>query len=238
MSSVRVPNSLRRPGSLRRPAVVPASTASSRPEVSKTSLFTAACLAAASPASIALAQTTGQEPLPPLSVEAKAAKKKAPATATKSGGTAAAPVRHRRTGADTRSEDGQPLCRSGGALQGRPIRLRQIDTTARQYTEDGNGASEGGDRGQGRTRSARARPFGSGLDHRLGRRRKCLWSLCDPRLQGQQRYLRRQHPQSGQSHPRCIFRRAGGDLQGPERRYRWTQHDRRRGQCHFQAAEF
>jgi catecholate siderophore receptor len=51
---------------------------------------TAACLAAASPTTIALAQTT---PLPPLSVEAAPQRKKAaPAPGKKSGGTAVAPA--------------------------------------------------------------------------------------------------------------------------------------------------
>jgi catecholate siderophore receptor len=80
---------------LRHPVVLkPAAAAKARADVSKTGLFTAACLAAASPATIALAQTTqGQEALPPLNVEAKQPKKKAgPAPATKSGGTATAPA--------------------------------------------------------------------------------------------------------------------------------------------------
>jgi catecholate siderophore receptor len=85
MSSVRVP------GSLRRPALKPVPTTSSnRPEVSRTGLFTAACLAAASPATIAIAQSTTQQDLPPLSVEAKQAKKKAGPTATQQGGGAVA----------------------------------------------------------------------------------------------------------------------------------------------------
>jgi catecholate siderophore receptor len=87
MSSVRVPGSLRRPVTSK-----PAPATAGRLEVSKTSLFTAACLAAASPASIVLAQTApGQQALPPLSVEAKQAKKKAvPAPTTTSGGAATA----------------------------------------------------------------------------------------------------------------------------------------------------
>jgi catecholate siderophore receptor len=63
--------------------------------VSTTSLFTAACFAAASPATIALAQgTTTPAPLPPLSVEAKEPKKKAAAPVAKKAGTApAAPAK-------------------------------------------------------------------------------------------------------------------------------------------------
>ena len=84
MSSVRVP------GSLRRPIGKPASAGTVKKDASVTTLVTAACLAAASPATIALAQTT---PLPPLSVEAKQQKKKAaPAPAKKSGSTAVAPA--------------------------------------------------------------------------------------------------------------------------------------------------
>ena len=120
MSSVRVP------GSLRRPAVVPASPASGRSEVSKTSLFTAACLAAASPASIVLAQTApGQEPLPPLSVEAKAAKKKAAARDRHQVGRRRGRTRsRRRAAADTRSRSANPYADPNGALQGRQVGLR------------------------------------------------------------------------------------------------------------------
>jgi catecholate siderophore receptor len=85
MSSVRVP------GSLRSPVSKPANASPTRKDVSTTSLLTAACFAAASPASIALAQgTTPQAPLPPLSVEAKQAKKKATTAPAKKAG--AAPV--------------------------------------------------------------------------------------------------------------------------------------------------
>jgi catecholate siderophore receptor len=85
MSSVRIP------GSLRRPIGKPASASgAAKKDASVTTLVTAACLAAASPATIALAQTT---PLPPLSVEAKQQKMKAtPAPAKKSGGAVAAPA--------------------------------------------------------------------------------------------------------------------------------------------------
>ena len=83
MSSVRIP------GSLRRPIGKPASVGIAKKDASVTTLMTAACLAAASPATIALAQTT---PLPPLSVEAKQQKKAAPAPAKKSGGAVAAPA--------------------------------------------------------------------------------------------------------------------------------------------------
>ena len=88
MSSVRIP------GSLRRPIGKPASAGTVKKDASVTTLVTAACLAAASPATIALAQTAPQTtPLPPLSVEAKQQKKKAaPAPAKKSGSTAAAPA--------------------------------------------------------------------------------------------------------------------------------------------------
>ena len=86
MSSVRIP------GSLRRPIGKPASAGTVKKDASVTTLVTAACLAAASPATIALAQTQ-TAPLPPLSVEAKQQKKKAaPAPAKKSGGTAVAPA--------------------------------------------------------------------------------------------------------------------------------------------------
>src|SRR6185369_2360790 len=59
-----------------------------------TSLLTAACFAAASPASIAIAQTANpQAPLPPLNVEAKQPKKKSTAApAKKAGGAPVAPA--------------------------------------------------------------------------------------------------------------------------------------------------
>jgi catecholate siderophore receptor len=67
-----------------------AAAGSARKEISTTGLFTAACLAAASPASIAIAQSSSQSgPLPPLSVEAKQAKKKATTAPAKGVGTAA-----------------------------------------------------------------------------------------------------------------------------------------------------
>jgi catecholate siderophore receptor len=91
MSSVRVP------GSLRSPFGKPTNTSSAKKDVSTTSLLTAACFAAASPASIALAQTAATPaPLPPLSVEAKQPKKKAATPVAKKAGaapaTAAAPT--------------------------------------------------------------------------------------------------------------------------------------------------
>ncbi len=87
MSSARIP------GSLRRPVAKPASTGKAKKDTTTTGLLTAACLAAASPASIAIAQTAQTDPLPPLSVEAKQPKKKAPAPpAKKAGGAPAAPV--------------------------------------------------------------------------------------------------------------------------------------------------
>jgi outer membrane receptor protein involved in Fe transport len=94
MSSARIP------GSLRRPVGKPASAGPVKKDASVTTLVTAACLAAASPATIALAQTAPAQsppsqsaPLPPLSVEAKQQKKKAtPAPAKKSGAAVAAPA--------------------------------------------------------------------------------------------------------------------------------------------------
>lgn len=84
MSSARIP------GSLRRPAAKPHNvTKIKRDTATTTGIVTAACLAAASPASIALAQGTPSGPLPPLSVEANQPKKKAPSAPAKKAGTAA-----------------------------------------------------------------------------------------------------------------------------------------------------
>ena len=83
MSSARVP------GSLRRPAAKPANAAKFKRDTTTTGIFTAACLAAASPATIALAQGTPSGPLPPLSVEAKQPKKQATPAPAKKAGTAA-----------------------------------------------------------------------------------------------------------------------------------------------------
>ncbi len=82
MSSVRVPRTLRGFQAQSEPSAV-------RKDASKLGLFTAACVAASSPASIALAQNAGTATtLPPLNVEAQAAKKKAvSAPAKKSSGT-------------------------------------------------------------------------------------------------------------------------------------------------------
>jgi catecholate siderophore receptor len=88
MSSVRIPGSLRSNGMR-----TPADAGPSRKDASVTSLVTAACLAAASPATIVLAQTApAPTPLPPLSVEAPPQKKAAPAPAKKSTGAVAAPA--------------------------------------------------------------------------------------------------------------------------------------------------
>jgi catecholate siderophore receptor len=86
MSSARIP------GSLRRPVAKPATRSRPRKDTT-TGLVTAAILAAASPTTIALAQsTTPGGPLPPLSVEAKQPRKKAPAAAKKAGTVTPAPV--------------------------------------------------------------------------------------------------------------------------------------------------
>jgi catecholate siderophore receptor len=81
------------PGSLRRPAGKAASAGSSaRKDSPVTTFVTAACLAAASPSTVALAQgASSSTPLPTLNVEAKApAKKKA--RASKPGTTVVAPA--------------------------------------------------------------------------------------------------------------------------------------------------
>ena len=85
MSSVRIP------GSLRSSFGKPTNTGSARKDVSTTSLLTAACFAAASPASIALAQTAAPTaPLPQLNVEAKQPKKKAASPVARRAGAAPA----------------------------------------------------------------------------------------------------------------------------------------------------
>ena len=91
MSSVRVPRTLRGSFHVQSESGTTNST-TNRKDVSKLGLFTAACVAASSPASIALAQNAGTATtLPPLNVEAQAAKKKSVAApAKKSSGTQAA----------------------------------------------------------------------------------------------------------------------------------------------------
>ena len=90
MSSVRVPRTLR--GSFHVQSESGTNSTTNRKDVSKLGLFTAACVAASSPASIALAQNAGTATtLPPLNVEAQTAKKKSVASpAKKSSGTQAA----------------------------------------------------------------------------------------------------------------------------------------------------
>lgn len=82
------------PVSLRRPAAKVENTGKRRMDASATRLITAACLAAGSPATLALAQGAAPTtPLPPLSVESKQPKKKATtAPAKKSGAASAAPA--------------------------------------------------------------------------------------------------------------------------------------------------
>jgi catecholate siderophore receptor len=77
--SVRIPRSLRRPA--HSTAGKQESSRQGQPsvDINAASFVTAACLLAASPATLALAQgTSSQSTLPPLSVESKAARKKAP----------------------------------------------------------------------------------------------------------------------------------------------------------------
>jgi catecholate siderophore receptor len=76
---------------LRRSFAKPSNTRKLKRDVTTTGVVTAACLAAASPISIAIAQQTG--PLMPLTVESKQARKKTtPAPAKKAGVAPAAPV--------------------------------------------------------------------------------------------------------------------------------------------------
>ena len=94
MSSVRVPRTLRGSFHVQSESGTTNST-TNRKDVSKLGLFTAACFAASSPASIALAQNAGTATtLPPLNVEAQAAKKKSVAAPAKksSGAQAAKPT--------------------------------------------------------------------------------------------------------------------------------------------------
>ncbi len=89
-SSARVPGSLRRP--LQGAPTAPETTrrAQSRVDVNRAKLVTAACLLAASPTSLAIAQSaSGTSPLPPLSVEANSAKKRAASSPTATAGSAA-----------------------------------------------------------------------------------------------------------------------------------------------------
>src|SRR5262245_23706543 len=95
MSSVRVPGSLRSPIRISSSSPVrnPVNSGSPKREVTTTSLLTAACFAAASPATIAIAQTANpQTPLPPLNVEAKQPKKKSTAAPAKKSGAPVAPA--------------------------------------------------------------------------------------------------------------------------------------------------
>src|SRR5262245_23406358 len=90
-SSARVPGSLRRP--LQGAAQETPRRGSSRVDVSRAKLVTAACLLAASPTSLAIAQSASNtSPLPPLSVEANSAKKRAAGSPSTPVGSAAAPA--------------------------------------------------------------------------------------------------------------------------------------------------
>ena len=89
-SSARVPGSLRRP---LQDALTVAETlrrGQARVDVNRTKLVTAACLLAASPTSVAIAQSASStSPLPPLSVEANSAKKRAVSSTSATAGSAA-----------------------------------------------------------------------------------------------------------------------------------------------------
>src|SRR5262245_48130955 len=89
-SSARVPGSLRRP--LQGTPTPPETPrrGQSRIDVNRAKLVTAACLLAASPTSLAIAQSASStSPLPPLSVEANSAKKKAARSQPSTAGSAA-----------------------------------------------------------------------------------------------------------------------------------------------------
>jgi catecholate siderophore receptor len=76
--SVRIPQSLRRPVASATGTPGSSRHGPPRADINAASFVTAACLLAASPATLALAQgASSQSSLPPLSIEAKAAKKKA-----------------------------------------------------------------------------------------------------------------------------------------------------------------
>jgi outer membrane receptor for ferric coprogen and ferric-rhodotorulic acid len=100
MSSVRIP------GSLRRPIGKPASAGPVKKDASVTTLVTAACLAAASPTTIALAQTT---PLPPLSVEAAPQRKKAAPAITVPAANARGDIGYNATRTSTATKTDTPL---------------------------------------------------------------------------------------------------------------------------------
>jgi catecholate siderophore receptor len=93
-SSARVPGSLRRPLQGTPTAPETPRRGQSRVDVNRAKLVTAACLLAASPTSLAIAQSASStSPLPPLSVEANSAKKKAASSQPSTAGSAApAPV--------------------------------------------------------------------------------------------------------------------------------------------------
>src|SRR5262245_37863936 len=92
-SSVRVPGSLRRPLPGAATGLESPRRGQPRVDANAARLMTAACLLAASPASLAIAQgQSSTNPLPPLSVEANSAKKRAAASSEPSTAGSTTPV--------------------------------------------------------------------------------------------------------------------------------------------------
>ena len=180
--------------------------ASSNWRALKSALLLGAASCIAYPASAQ--QAPEAVPLPQLNVEASAKKKAAAKKSSPKKAPVAAQVQPAPepqppepvagTSRRSRHSGRQSLRQPERALQGRAVGVRQTDRATAGYAENGDGDAEGGDGGSGGARPARARPQCPRVDHRIGRGRQRLRRVRHSRLQGQQRHLRRQHPQSRQ----------------------------------------
>ena len=191
----------------------------------KSALLLGAASCIAYPASAQ--QAPDAVPLPQLNVEATAKKK----AAAKKGATkkaaqprrSAAPSRSRRN--PSRASSPTAAATPGGNPYANPNAPYKVERSAsgkltepllntpKTVTAMPKEVIEDKDVRDLRELARNARP-----DHRHRRGRQRLRRLRNPRLQGQQRHLRRRHPQSRQLGPGRVRRRAGRDLQGPERR--------------------
>ena len=115
----------------------------------------------------------------------------------------------------------QSLCRSGGALQGRPRPgLRQVSRADAEHAEDHHGAQQGSARGQERDDAEGDRALDRRRDAGVGRGRQRLRRpLLHPRLRCAQRRLHRRHPRSRRSIRENFFTEQIEILRGPASSY-------------------
>ena len=173
-------------------------------DVSTTSLFTAACFAAASPAThracaehhpggAAAAAQRRSQAAEEEGGRRRRPRKQAPLLPPRPPLPRHRPRRWAPTPMPTKAPYKVEQSASGKLTQPLVNTPRTVTATPKEVIEDKS------------ARDLRELARSSRVDHRLGRRRKRLWRIRHSRLQGQQRYFRRQHSQSWQSSSPTYF---------------------------------